>query len=987
MLLDFLYPAGTLNFLRQYSGWGVDRSDGRRTRGGLGRLGQRLYTSSAKDPSSKDRAAATDVVQGEESGIDTEDRTYTASLRELMGLTKINDYEEAWRQYLLLDDRNKERLGGELIDYFSTSTRPVDAERIVDTFNNMDPGSRDAAAYAFTIRAHLRLGHFSDASSLQKEALHALNNPAGSDELLAYMVDNSLWSHAFKLWKTIDQAGGSNLILNFNIWKPTESLPTLTMRAFDMAEYVDKQLETSGLPKGPHTELIAFASQILQRALFKGIFNGTQFMNLFDILRKWNMDTQMLYQQSVQLLMDKVQTKLAVKLYRWSRQSETTKLSRPTLHSMLTIFCEHHSILGMQQVLDDFFRFYKGPTRRAYKMCMAEFASMGDADTVHALFEQYTKKFHLKGGRAVVDATDMASILHVHARRGELEEVLKYFDLLRDEYHIKPNLVCWNILINAYGRAHDFDGAFACFEHLLESEVLQPDDYTFGTIMANCVKSGDLERTIEMYRLADSMKVEKTTVMVECLVSAHVQDERIQQAEKICEEALNMELTGSRVRMWNTLLTAYAMRRDLANVNRLLRRMADEHIDYDQFTYSCLMQALAMVKQPDRAYSILTKVMKEAGIRVTSYHYAIVMGGYLANGEYHKVFHLKNRLQRREIRHSASTKLLMMKAAYQEDQRLLESRTPEEQAERAFEIFQQTLSTADQQDIVETEQRGKRGLSIDVAYPTMFYRFVLFILATRDENETVEHLYQEYVKALPERVRDSPPTRVLSAIMLSKANIGNYSEVEHCWNLALSNALKAGAPLQPPKSIIKRTTNPRRPPPTPVKIVPSHQLDLAEILTFYMNALVKAQRVDDIINTVNKLLDDGFLLSNKNWNHYIQILAKHYRFRLAFTLCETHLMPGWTGWARIRWQLPERNRLPMEVRNLKKDPKYLRPSLRTLLWLARAWLEVKTMVGQGSEGGRMLVGDLETECPLTVGAVVTMQRTDSEVEREVLRGE
>jgi len=76
----------------------------------------------------------------------------------------------------------------------------------------------------------------------------------------------------------------------------------------------------------------------------------------------------------------------------------------------------------------------------------------------------------------------------------------------------------------------------------------------------------------------------------------------------------------------------------------------------------------------------------------------------------------------------------------------------------------------------------------------------------------------------------------------------------------------------------------------------------------------------------------------------------------------------------------------MEVRNLKKDPKYLRPSLRTLLWLARAWLEVKTMVGQGVRR-RMLVGDLETECPLTVGAVVTMQRTDSEVEREVLRGE
>src|SRR6187402_1293094 len=29
MLLDFLYPAGTVNFLRQYSGLGIERQDGR----------------------------------------------------------------------------------------------------------------------------------------------------------------------------------------------------------------------------------------------------------------------------------------------------------------------------------------------------------------------------------------------------------------------------------------------------------------------------------------------------------------------------------------------------------------------------------------------------------------------------------------------------------------------------------------------------------------------------------------------------------------------------------------------------------------------------------------------------------------------------------------------------------------------------------------------------------------------------------------------
>src|ERR1700709_1672988 len=41
VLLDFLYPAGTINFLQHYAGWGVDRPDGRRGKVGLGRLGHR----------------------------------------------------------------------------------------------------------------------------------------------------------------------------------------------------------------------------------------------------------------------------------------------------------------------------------------------------------------------------------------------------------------------------------------------------------------------------------------------------------------------------------------------------------------------------------------------------------------------------------------------------------------------------------------------------------------------------------------------------------------------------------------------------------------------------------------------------------------------------------------------------------------------------------------------------------------------------------
>src|ERR1700693_4591067 len=154
MLLDFLYPAGTINCLRMYSGWGVDRQDGRWGRGGLGKLGYRQYTSFAKDTSSTEQTTKEEVVQDQEP--DTKDGTLQ-NLYEKMGLTKSYDYEEAWRQYMLLDGADQLLLRTPLMQYLSKSDRVVDAERITELFEMVKERRRAPVVYQVTIRAHLKL--------------------------------------------------------------------------------------------------------------------------------------------------------------------------------------------------------------------------------------------------------------------------------------------------------------------------------------------------------------------------------------------------------------------------------------------------------------------------------------------------------------------------------------------------------------------------------------------------------------------------------------------------------------------------------------------------------------------------------------------------------------------------------------------------------------------------------------------------------------
>jgi pentatricopeptide repeat-containing protein PET309 len=858
----------------------------------------------------------------------------------------------------------------------------VDAERTTELFEQLDEKDKIPTAYNAAIRAYLRLQNLSDAITLNEAALLKFDDLVGSDQLLAYMIDRSMWSHAFKTWgkyRTFQKRFPQNF---YDIFAMALKLPTLPSRTFQFADYVNMKIGSLPRPlDGSSAELLEFASRIVKHVLSSDATSDqSKFTKLLQILENWGADTRDVYETAIQrLLLDQKNTKPAVKLYRKTLRGKEIKYSPYVLHTLLSIFCKNHSILGMQQVLDDFFRFYKRPSRRAYQLCMKEFASQGDADTVHTLFDQYTSRFQAEE-KLELSADEFAPLLHVHAKRGELAAVKEAFNDLRDHYKLEPTLLCWNIVLNAYGKVNDSDGAFAFFDQLLETTGLRPDDYTFGTMIGICATSGDRARATELYQLADSMGVEKSITMIDSLVLTYLKDEHLTEAEKMCEDALKTNLKGSRTRMWNYLLVAYAMRRDLVNVNRLLRRMSEAKIDYDGFTYSALMQALAMVKQPDRARAIMDQVMKEAGITPTNFHYAVLMGGYVANGEFHKVFYVQNQMVRRGVRNSASSRLLVMKAAAAEDQKLLENGKEQELCQRALQMFQETISTMDPMDISQSAKKGTNRIPLDIAYSSMFNSFVMFVLSQRNELETVSAIYEQYLQTLPESRRESPPVQILSALMISKMRALDFEGVQECWDLAVSQARMQGRGV--PSSKANRSTS-RQPAETPT-IVPDHKLDLTEILTHYMIALAKQRRVDDIPPLINALLEEGFLLNNNNWNHYIQLMARRYRYKLAFELCETKLMTNWTGWARIRWQNPERNRLPVEVRNLKKMPNYLRPKSHTFLYLARGYLELQSMAAE-SPAQQIMLAELERSCPKTTHAIRTMQRVDDPLEREVLR--
>ncbi|TAQ91262.1 hypothetical protein B7494_g387 [Chlorociboria aeruginascens] len=974
-LLDFLYPTGTINLLRQYSGWRVVIQDVRRSSMGLGKFGHRLY-------STKDDSKTVDLEEGNSSGL----VSYSRPLRELLGVNTSDNFEKAWQQYELLPVSEQIRMQPEIMDYLSSSSRILDAERVVDLFGNLDERREIPETYTIAIKAYLKLRNISAAVDLHKTALERFKSPAGSSELLAYEIDNSLWSQALSTWNEVQNFKEFFPQSDYKLYSELEKLPNLGPRVVELTEHIKQIIEyAQETPGSSVVGLQGFASAIMKTVLTcKEAFDYSIFNTLLGTLREWNLDNPIFYEKFFDIILSMKHTKFATQCYRRARRGRRIRFTHRVLYSILNIFCRYHSVIGMQEILDDFFSFYGTPPRKIFQMCMTEFAAMGDAETVKSLFETYLNLFKLKSGNSLDTADDFAPLLNVHAKRGEVAEVVRVFNQIKDKYGLCPTTLCWNILISAYAKVRDVDAAFACFEQVLASEddMSKPDDYTFGTIMGICVDRGDLESTIEVFRLSERLGIKKSTAMVDCLVLAHIRDDRVERAESICAEAIGMNLKGpSLTRMWNYLLVVYALRRDLDNVNRILRRMSDFNLDYDAQTYSALMQALCMVKQPERAYAVLQDVMIPAGIPATHFHYAVVMGGFLAAGSSAEIFRVRRDMVRHNTRKSASTDLFSLKAIAIDDL-LLESGMGHTQLQRATQLFEELLSTFSPQDISDTRRKGSGRLPVNVAFPSMFYSYMMFIFAQCYKHDTVYELYDRLRAFLPKHRQDMPPIEILTPMMMSKLQEGDYETVSELWNLALSQAIEGGQPLKLPNAL--HSGNYIDSLSGAGIVLPFHKLSLARPLMIYMNALSATDRVDELINLVGHLQEIGFVLDNKNWNHYIQLLTQKFRYKTAFALCESKLMDGWTGWASVRWKLPERNRLDLKFRNMRKAPLHLRPKYHTILYLARAYLELQDKAAE-SRGAQVNLDDIENACPKTLNAIKTMQRTDSDLERKILR--
>ncbi|KAL9117470.1 MAG: hypothetical protein Q9187_005992 [Circinaria calcarea] len=909
--------------------------------------------------------------------------------------TLTREYDQAWQKYKNLQTQSADGPSDELSTLLEElrvrgSILKVDrCQRILALFGTMALEKRRSVHYDSAIQAALHLNKLETAVALHREALLRLQGSFGTSSLLRYAVEHGNWQVAIATWDGYWQE--KQLYFERpDLWKDVDvmDLELLMDKALAVADLAVENTEATGWAANAKTR--EFASQLIIRAFsrYNTPFDLAKHEELFaKIITLTEPNVEYFRITITQLLSVKKLdcSKAALRLYRKLRQIEGLIPSPKLIEDVLVKMTEARTFDALI-VFDDYRRFHKVPSKRAFRLITVEMALQGNDQAVHSLFAEYLSHFGTP-----TDPKLYLQLLYVHFRRGEVGKVVRMFNKLTPSFGFTPTLACWNIVIAAHSRVSDVKGALHWYNKLLESD-LKPDAFTLTTLMSMYANRGDIEAIEDLLRHCEEQNIERTIPMVDAVVLAYINNDELDQAERLAEQALTMNQVGKRTRMWNTLLNAYALRHDLEKVSYLHNRMQEANIHSDSITYAALMQSLCISRQPLAAYKILRIVMPREKIPVSALHYAVVMGGLLATREYDKVFQLYNRMLRRKVNPSFSTQNLLIKAASFLDisEQRKEGKGDESTSfERAEGLLDQIVDSLDPSDIAAKEPiKGIGYQRLDEAYSAAYFEYLIFLYGQRRAFHKVAELYDKYITTIRKLGNHSdtagtqkaqgdmvvsPPTKMLCALMVAHVRAEEHEEVERCWYLAMEKA----------ESLARRSN--RADLSEPGWVLPSRRSILNLPLLHYMKSLIAQGRVNDIQSVIDHLHFCGYELHNKAWNLYVHALVGDGQRIRAFHVCEKELMPGWTGWGLIGSQ-----RGLWVKRDLKQRlPKAWQPSERmptytTIVLLAGAYIDLRSKYAFAAAHDTTMA-DLHKMAPKSVRAVNELPRIDDDLQTSVLR--
>lgn len=993
-LLDFLYPNGTIAFLRRFGTMPTDRPSTAVRQ----HASSRSFTSSAHssaaaaasprvsldeprlyEPDSlHELGPQTDTISDSSGGSDVTlariqkvvspraQRPVSATelLRKTTDRTDTDYFDSVWDLWRLLrpNDRSEE-LRSSVMLYLSRSTRIRDARRVIRLFTDYEDSPLSSSQVTATVAAFIQLGKVDKAfklfqRSLEDESLQV----AGMGHLLQFAMRQSNWKLVCRVcdawWSKASQetieAPRNAAPAPFGNLKPLLQVFGLDIRVIELKDHLTamsthreesaagnlsddvsiSHTEPDGLLHRTLTEKAIDALPVPYQRILRTLARLAiqQPCDAKHALTLIRIAGPNWYWRYLKSAAERRDFGAFIEVYKEYRQLPRAQF-RPSLHILHSAFSamvNAKDARGLDLLYEDWIMTHGRLTRSGQERFLTFYASRGDIRAVQNIWETYVHDH--EDQQVLKDPTTLNHLLNVHSERGDLVMVRQLFQDMTEQYNVKPDIVSWNILIKTLAHLGLCDEALDTFRQL--GKIMKPDSHSFATVMAMCGGRGDIDTAMALLEDAKRLKVPTTIGMISGLVEGCCLNDRFEDARTICIKASREGIPGEPVNLWNCLLRYKARRRDMGGLRRVVALMKSHGIEKNRTSEEIILHGLANNGHTGSAYAHLLKAIEDGTFIVSERLYTTVLLAARRNREWPIVIATHHKMEEAGITLSGQAQLAVAWA-------MLESSTS--RLGGIGEVGKSTGSLGSRvveyfeyclaAEKTETLADGNDGDK-----------------ALRDHAEPLggqlqKALYVQDATALLTACNDIASARRLLDVFAD--NVGMSLEDVPSLPLPILESMMRIYLLERKFDQVKAMWNAifqqhielgRAPPGSKHPILPVYRHSLSRPFGLLHRALVQSGEVRVAVDVAKDILNSGFTLSSLQWNHICYELALSGDWMGACELCEQILMPGWRGWRAAKVINPNKpNRLSAAQKIAGSAHRFLRPNSRLLVLLTAGY--------------------------------------------------
>ncbi len=216
---------------------------------------------------------------------------------------------------------------------------------------------------------------------------------------------------------------------------------------------------------------------------------------------------------------------------------------------------------------------------------------------------------------------------------------------------LKPNDISLNTIIDIMIESGNFDLAWKYFDEMENVYGVEPDIYTYSTLLKSIKNyepdQKNIERAFEILKIVKLSKtkgIKPDEILYNCILDTCVKYAKMEQAEVVFNDMKDAMINPSKI-TYAIMIRGYGNDYNLTKAFQIFNEMKANSVLPNEIIYGCLINACVKCSKIEKACEIYEEIKNTQNISMNIVLYSTLIKGYTKTKDFEKAFEIYTRMR------------------------------------------------------------------------------------------------------------------------------------------------------------------------------------------------------------------------------------------------------------------------------------------------------------------------------------------------------